>query len=44
MENTLNVLYTIYLNWCNYIDENWTEIYESYKKLNTIHEKKRNGR
>lgn len=44
MENTLDGLYTIYLNWCNYIDENWTEIYESYKKLNTIHKKKRNGR
>jgi len=44
MKNTLDGLYTIYLNWCNYIDENWTEIYESYKKLNTIHKKKRNGR
>ena len=44
MGNTLDGLYTIYLNWCNYIDENWTEIYESYKKLNTIHKKKRNGR
>jgi len=44
MEKTLDGLYTIYLNWCKYIDENWTEIYESYKKLNTIHEKKRNGR
>ena len=44
MKNTLDGLYTIYLNWCDYIDKNWTEIYESYKKLNTIHKKKRNGR
>jgi len=44
MKATLDGLYTIYLKWCNYIDENWTEIYESYKKLNTIHKKKRNGR
>jgi hypothetical protein len=39
-KNTLDGLYTIYLNWCNYINKNWTEIYESYKKLNTIHKKK----
>lgn len=44
MKNTSDGLYTIYLNWCDYIDKNWTEIYESYKKLNTIHKKKRNGR
>lgn len=44
MENTLDGLYTVYLNWCDYINKNWTEIYESYKKLNTIHKKKRNGR
>lgn len=37
MKNTSDGLYTIYLNWCNYINKNWTEIYESYKKLNTIH-------
>jgi hypothetical protein len=40
MESTLDGLYTTYLNWCNYINKNWTEIYESYKKLNTIHKKK----
>jgi hypothetical protein len=44
MENTFNGLHTIYLNWCNYINKNWTEIYESYKKLNTIHKKKCYGR
>ena len=37
MKNTSDGLYTIYLNWCNYINKNWAEIYESYKKLNTIH-------